>query len=43
MEGIFRALGFGSKPDYAEKIPETLAADDFGIHEVGQWLQTHSI
>ena len=38
MEGLIRALGFGgSKPDYAEKIPETLTAKDFCISEVS-WL-----
>lgn len=36
MEGFLRALGFGNKPDYAEKIPETLTAKDFGIQEVSQ-------
>lgn len=34
MEGIFRALGWGSKPEYAEKIPETLKAGDFYVHKV---------
>lgn len=35
MEGIFRALGFGtSKPEYAEKIPENLQAEDFSVHKV---------
>jgi hypothetical protein len=36
MEGFFRALGFGTKPDYAEKIPETLTDKDFGLQEVSQ-------
>lgn len=34
MDGFLRALGFDSKPDYAEKIPENLAASDFNIHKV---------
>lgn len=35
MEGLFKALGFGSsKPEYAEKIPEDLLAEDFSLHEV---------
>ena len=35
MEGIFRALGFGSKPpEYAEKIPESLKAEDFRLYKV---------
>lgn len=34
MEGILRALGFGSKPEYAEKIPENLSAEDFSVHRV---------
>ncbi len=34
MDGIFRALGFDSKPVYAERIPESLKASDFNVHEV---------
>ena len=34
MEALFRALGFGSKPEYAEKIPENLTEDDFRVHKV---------
>jgi len=34
MDGILRALGFDSKPDFAEKIPESLKASDFNVHEV---------
>ena len=34
MDGILRALGFDSKPDFAEKIPESLRASDFNVHEV---------
>lgn len=34
MESFLRAIGFGSKPDYAEKIPENLSPDDFGLVEV---------
>ena len=29
MDGILKALGFDSKPDYTEKIPETLTPDNF--------------
>lgn len=34
MEGLLRALGFDSKPDYAEKIPEDLKPEDFNVKEV---------
>ena len=34
MDGILKALGFDSKPDYAEKIPETLTPDHFSVHNV---------
>ena len=34
MDGILKALGFDSKPDYTEKIPETLTPDHFYVHNV---------
>lgn len=34
MAGFLKALGFESKPEYAEKIPEQLTSDDVSIHEV---------
>ena len=34
MDGFLRALGFDSKPSYAEKIPENLEASDFDVHDV---------
>lgn len=36
MAGILKALGFDfdSKPEYAEKIPETLEPADFEVHSV---------
>ena len=34
MAGILKALGFESKPEYAEKIPETLTPEDFSVHRV---------
>jgi len=40
MDGIFRALGFDSKPVYAERIPESLKASDFNVHEVSSALYT---
>lgn len=42
MDGILRALGFDSKPDYAEKIPESLKASDFNVHEVSLSLVFHT-
>ena len=34
MDSILKALGFDSKPDYADKIPETLTPEHFNLHEV---------
>ena len=34
MDGILKALGFESKPDYTEKIPENLTSDHFSVHNV---------
>ena len=34
MAGFFKALGLDGKPEYAEKIPETLTAEDISLHEV---------
>ena len=34
MAGFLKALGFESKPEYAEKIPEHLTPHDVSIHEV---------
>ena len=36
MDGILKALGFDSKPDYTEKIPETLTPDHFSVHNVSR-------
>jgi len=34
MDTILKALGFDSKRDYADKIPETLTPEHFNLHEV---------
>ena len=34
MDGFLRALGFDKQPDYAEKIPDTLSADNIFVHDV---------
>lgn len=34
MAGFLKALGLESKPEYIEKIPETLCEDDFHLHDV---------
>ena len=34
MAGFLKALGLESKPEYAEKIPETLTEGDFHVHDV---------
>lgn len=34
MEGLLRALGFENKPDYLEKIPETLTGAELDVHKV---------
>ena len=34
MAGILKALGFENKPEYLEKIPETLTPSDFTVHNV---------
>lgn len=36
MDGILKALGFESKPDYTEKIPETLTQEHFCVHNVSE-------
>ena len=37
MDKLLQVLGFGSsKPEYAEKIPETLTEGDFGVQDVSQ-------
>ena len=41
MEGLLRALGFENKPDYTEKIPETLTENDLDIHEVRYMIVLH--
>ncbi|XP_064404404.1 syntaxin-binding protein 5-like isoform X2 [Halichondria panicea] len=32
MDGILKALGFDSKPEYQDKIPDTLTEDCFNVH-----------
>lgn len=34
MAGFLKALGLENKPEYSEKIPETLCDEDFHIHDV---------
>ena len=34
MDGILKALGFESRPEYNDKIPETLTPEDFEVHKV---------
>ena len=34
MDSILKALGFESKPGYADKIPEKLVSEDFHVHKV---------
>ncbi|KAL5457570.1 hypothetical protein EMCRGX_G034841 [Ephydatia muelleri] len=34
MDGLRKALGLETKPDYSEAIPETLVNDDFAVHPV---------
>ena len=34
MSGFLKALGLDNKPDYTDKIPETLGAGDFSVHDV---------
>lgn len=34
MAGFLKALGLENKPEYSEKIPETLCDEDFHIHNV---------
>lgn len=36
MEGFLKALGLDSKPQYKEKIPDTLTSDCFNVHNVSQ-------
>lgn len=34
MAGFLKALGLENKPEYTEKIPETLTDQDFHVHDV---------
>ena len=34
MAGFLKALGLENKPEYVEKIPETLCDQDFSPHDV---------
>ena len=36
MAGFLKALGLENKPEYTEKIPETLTDRDFSIHDVSE-------
>ena len=38
MASILKALGFETKPDYSETIPETLVNDDFSVHQVSTFF-----
>jgi len=43
MAGFLKALGFESKPEYAEKIPEQLTSDDVSIHEVREGREEREV
>ena len=34
MAALLKALRFDSKPDYLDKIPESLSAEEFDVHNV---------
>jgi hypothetical protein len=34
MAGFLKAFGLENKPEYAEKIPDTLTDQDFQVHDV---------
>ena len=34
MDGFLKALGFESKPEFKDKIPDTLTNDCFKVHDV---------
>ena len=34
MAGFLKVLGFENKPEYTEKIPESLTDQDFELHKV---------
>lgn len=34
MAALLKALGFDSKPEYLEKIPESLSAEEFDLRNV---------
>ena len=39
MAGFLKALGLENKPEYAEKIPDTLTDQDFQVHDVSLAIQ----
>ena len=41
MDGFLKALGFESKPDYTDKIPETLTPEDFYVHKVRKFAEMY--
>lgn len=34
MAALLKALRFDSKPEYTDKIPESLSAEEFDVHKV---------
>ena len=42
MAGFLKALGFESKPEYMEKIPDQLGAEHFCIHDVSTVANTRT-
>ena len=40
MAGFLKVLGLENKPEYSEKIPETLCDQDFHLHDVSDVLSS---